>query len=84
MGCEAGVAGGYMGLLREMKGGVQEEQLRMVMAVNWATVALYWDIGLMLLERQDSEGWGVHGSLAGCGRTFWMPFRICNGGRAGT
>jgi len=38
---------------------IHEERLRVVLAANSAMVLLYWDIGGMILERQDRAGWGA-------------------------
>ena len=50
--------GGYDDLLDEIKRRIQTERLRTVMAANSAMVLLYWDIGRLILERQEREGWG--------------------------
>ncbi|MDD3471301.1 MAG: DUF1016 N-terminal domain-containing protein, partial [Syntrophaceae bacterium] len=49
----------YLNVLSEIKRRIQSERLRTVMAANAAMVLLYWDIGWMILERQDREGWGA-------------------------
>ena len=49
----------YAATLTEIKGRVQEERLRVVLAANSAMVFLYWDIGRMILDRQDCAGWGA-------------------------
>ncbi len=49
----------YVETLTEIKRRVQEERLRVVVAANSAMVRLYWDIGRMILERQDRAGWGA-------------------------
>src|SRR6266508_2558778 len=49
----------YVETLTEIKRRVQEERLRVVLAANSAMVRLYWDIGRMILERQDKAGWGA-------------------------
>jgi len=49
----------YLNVLSEIKRRIQSERLRTVMAANAAMVLLYWDIGRMILERQDREGWGA-------------------------
>lgn len=49
----------YPNILSEIKRRIQTERLRVVMAANSAMVLLYWDIGRMILERQDREGWGA-------------------------
>jgi hypothetical protein len=51
--------GGYDDLLDEIKRRIQTERLRTVMAANSAMVLLYWDIGRLILERQEREGWGA-------------------------
>ena len=50
---------GYAKTLREIKQRIQRQRLRAVMAANSAMVLLYWDIGRMVLERQEREGWGA-------------------------
>jgi hypothetical protein len=49
----------YVETLAEIKRRVQEERLRVVLSANSAMVRLYWDIGRMILERQDKAGWGA-------------------------
>ena len=49
----------YVETLTEIKRRVQEERLRAVLAANSAMVRLYWDIGRMILERQERAGWGA-------------------------
>jgi predicted nuclease of restriction endonuclease-like (RecB) superfamily len=50
---------GYADLVGEIKRRIQTERLRTVMAANSAMVLLYWDIGRLILERQEREGWGA-------------------------
>jgi predicted nuclease of restriction endonuclease-like (RecB) superfamily len=50
---------GYATVLVEIKRRIQDERLRTVMAANSAMVMLYWDIGRLILERQEREGWGA-------------------------
>jgi len=38
---------------------IQEERLRVVLTANSATVLLYRDIGRVILDRQEREGWGA-------------------------
>jgi hypothetical protein len=45
-------------VLDEIKRRIQQERLRVVMAANSAMVLLYWDIGQLILQRQDRAGWG--------------------------
>ena len=50
---------GYPSALAEIKERIQAERLRVVMAANSAMVLLYWDIGRLILDRQEREGWGA-------------------------
>jgi predicted nuclease of restriction endonuclease-like (RecB) superfamily len=49
----------YVETLGEIKRRIQEGRLRVVLAANSAMVLLYWDIGRMILERQERAGWGA-------------------------
>ena len=48
----------YAVLLSEVKERVRAAQYEALKAVNKELVALYWDIGKLIVERQDREGWG--------------------------
>lgn len=48
----------YPGLLTEIKERIRSAQYEALKAVNKELVGLYWDIGRMIMERQDVEGWG--------------------------
>ncbi len=50
---------GYAKTLGEIKQRIQQERLRVVLTANAAMVLLYWDIGRMILDRQEHEGWGA-------------------------
>mgnify|MGYP001579873720 CR=1 FL=1 len=50
---------GYAKTLGEIKLRIQQERLRIVLAANTAMVLLYWDIGRVILDRQEREGWGA-------------------------
>jgi predicted nuclease of restriction endonuclease-like (RecB) superfamily len=54
-----GLPDSYADVLAEIKQRIQAERLRVVMAANSAMVILYWDIGRLILERQEHEGWGA-------------------------
>ena len=56
---KAGLPADYPDALGAIKRRIQEERLRVVLAANSAMVLLYWDIGRMILERQDRAGWGA-------------------------
>lgn len=55
----AGLPGDYIEALREIKSRIQEERLRVVLAANSAMVLLYWDLGRIILDRQNRAGWGA-------------------------
>lgn len=55
----AGLPRDYAETLSEIKQRIQAERLRVVMAANAAMVLLYWDIGQLILERQERAGWGA-------------------------
>lgn len=46
-------------LLRDVKDRIQTAQTRAISAANAELVRLYWDIGRIILERQEREGWGA-------------------------
>jgi predicted nuclease of restriction endonuclease-like (RecB) superfamily len=50
--------GDYPHLLSEIKERIRSAQYEALKAVNKELVGLYWDIGRLLVERQDVEGWG--------------------------
>jgi len=54
-----GLPDSYADVLGEIKRRIQTERLRVVMSANSAMVMLYWDIGRLILERQEREGWGA-------------------------
>jgi len=50
---------GYGPLLAELKSRVRAAQVRAALSVNRELIALYWDIGRVILQRQQTEGWGA-------------------------
>ncbi len=48
----------YKGLLQALKERVAQAQLAALKAVNRELVALYWDIGRTVVEKQEQYGWG--------------------------
>jgi predicted nuclease of restriction endonuclease-like (RecB) superfamily len=48
----------YPGLLSDIKKRVRAAQYAAIKAVNHELVGLYWDIGRLIVERQEAEGWG--------------------------
>ncbi len=49
---------GYSALLVEVKARVQSAQYAALRAVNQELMSLYWDIGKMIVARQENAGWG--------------------------
>lgn len=49
---------GYATLLRKIKQRVQVAQQRAIYAVNEEMLRMYWGIGGMLQQSQDTDGWG--------------------------
>lgn len=49
---------GYGTLLTELKTRIHTAQYAALRAVNKELIALYWDIGKLIEERQETEGWG--------------------------
>lgn len=49
----------YLETLGDIKQRIQQERLRVVLAANSAMVLLYWDIGRLILDRQERAGWGA-------------------------
>ncbi len=48
----------YSSLLGDIKGRIRAAQYEALRAVNRELIALYWDIGRMISERQQGETWG--------------------------
>lgn len=70
---KASMSRDYAEALRAIKRRTQEERLRVVLSANAAMVLLYWDIGRMILDRQDRAGWGakvIDRLAADLGQTF--------------
>ena len=49
---------GYAALLRKIKQRVLLAQQRVIYAANEDMLRMYWDIGEMLQQSQDADGWG--------------------------
>ena len=48
----------YPQVLEEIKARIRASQVKAFLSVNWELIALYWDIGKMIVRRQKAEGWG--------------------------
>ena len=53
------VPDGYAAGFAQIKERIRTQRLRVVLAANEALVLLYWDVGRMILEYQEREGWGA-------------------------
>ena len=49
----------YLSTLADIKRRIQQEHQRVVVSANTAMVGLYWDIGQLILDRQNNAGWGA-------------------------
>ncbi|MCK5163078.1 MAG: DUF1016 family protein [Desulfobacula sp.] len=49
----------YVLLLENLKTRIQQERLKAVFSANAALVLMYWDIGALILEKQQARGWGA-------------------------
>ena len=48
----------YVQLLDQVKSRIREARVRAGLAANRELVALYWEIGKLIVGRQKAEGWG--------------------------
>lgn len=55
---QVAMAKNYLALLAEVKARIQSAQYTALRAVNKELVGLYWDIGRLIVARQQTEGWG--------------------------
>jgi predicted nuclease of restriction endonuclease-like (RecB) superfamily len=49
----------YMTTLGEIKERIRSERLRVALSANSAMILMYWEIGRIILARQNKEGWGT-------------------------
>ena len=50
---------GYGLFLEDLKTRIRQERLKAVFSANAAMILMYWDIGKLILERQEEQGWGA-------------------------
>lgn len=50
---------GYASFLTALKDRIRSAQVRAALSVNREVIALYWQIGQMIAEQQQVEGWGA-------------------------
>ncbi|MFM7161796.1 MAG: YhcG family protein [Planctomycetaceae bacterium] len=48
----------YPAFLESLKSRVQQAQTKAMLSVNRELIQLYWDIGRLIVERQERAGWG--------------------------
>jgi predicted nuclease of restriction endonuclease-like (RecB) superfamily len=49
----------YKSLLGDIKTRIRKAQLKATLAVNAEMIQLYWDVGNMIYQRQQEQGWGA-------------------------
>jgi predicted nuclease of restriction endonuclease-like (RecB) superfamily len=49
----------YGNLLSDIKIRIRQAQVKATLSANSEMILMYWDIGRMIQERQDHEGWGT-------------------------
>jgi predicted nuclease of restriction endonuclease-like (RecB) superfamily len=49
----------YISLFSKIKVRIREAQVKATLAANAQMIAMYWDIGKMIGERQNAEGWSA-------------------------
>jgi len=52
------IPAGYAKLLNDLKSRIRTARIRASLAVNRELIALHWDVGRLIVERQRVEGWG--------------------------
>ncbi len=48
----------YQDLLHEIKSRLKTAQLRAAISVNYELIQFYWEIGKLIIERQENSKWG--------------------------
>lgn len=54
----SGLPADYAAFLESLKSRVRQAQTKAMLSVNRELIQLYWDIGRLIVERQEREGWG--------------------------
>jgi predicted nuclease of restriction endonuclease-like (RecB) superfamily len=52
-------SGDYVALLTDVKERIRAAQIRAALSVNRELIQLYWDVGRLIVHRQQREGWGA-------------------------
>ena len=50
---------GYLDAFEDIKERVRAARIRASLSVNRELILLYWEIGCLILQRQEAEGWGA-------------------------
>ncbi|MCB1822740.1 MAG: DUF1016 domain-containing protein, partial [Candidatus Competibacteraceae bacterium] len=48
----------YQSLIADLKNRIQAAQIKAAVTVNTQLIALYWEIGQQIAEKQQASGWG--------------------------
>ena len=51
--------GDYQATLADLKQRIKNERLQLTLTANATMILLYWDIGQVILDRQNQQGWGA-------------------------
>jgi predicted nuclease of restriction endonuclease-like (RecB) superfamily len=54
-----GMPSDYLATLGEIKDRIRTERLRVALSANATMILMYWEIGKIILARQNKEGWGA-------------------------
>ena len=49
----------YGNLLSDIKKRIQQAQAKAILSVNAKMILMYWDIGCIISNQQQKEGWGT-------------------------
>ena len=49
----------YCDLLSDVRNRIRQAQIKATLSANAEMILMYWDIGRMITERQQREGWGT-------------------------
>ena len=58
-GNKLGLPGDYQATLASLKQRIKNERLQLTLSANATMTLLYWDIGQVILGRQNQQGWGA-------------------------
>jgi hypothetical protein len=71
----------YRALLTDIKSRIRFSQIKASLAVNRELILLYWDIGRLIVQRQQVQGWGRRRDRSACRRfaegISWFTRVLC-------